>query len=276
MDLYFKRIYRGPVKAVILDWAGTTVDFGCMAPAMVFMDVFKEAGIEITVEEARLPMGLNKKDHIRTIGTMPRVGEAWKACKGHEFNEDDTEKLFDAFIPLQLAILPAYSILIPGVLDVQSFLRKSQIKIGTSTGYDREMMDIVSREAEQQGFRPDCVVCSTDVPFGRPAPWMAFQNAMLMNTYPMSSLIKVGDTVADIEEGLNAGMWSIAVVESSNDLGLSLAEIKSMPPQDLHRRKQEIKEKFKAAGAHFVIDTVADLPGLIDRITAMLNEGEIP
>jgi len=276
VDFYFKRIYRGPLKAVIFDWAGTIVDFGCMAPAKVFMEIFKEEGTEITNEEARQPMGLNKKDHIAAIGSMPRVGKAWQVSKGYEFNADDADRLFNAFIPRQLSILPQYSELIPGALDVQSFLRKNHIKIGSTTGYDRAMMDIVVREAAQQGLNPDYVVCSSDVPFGRPAPWMAFQNAMLMNIYPMSSLIKAGDTVADIEEGLNAGMWSVAVVESGNDLGLSLPEIKSTPPQDLYQRKQKIKEKFKAAGAHFVIDTVADLPGVVDRINVMLYEGEVP
>ena len=77
MDFLFHRVYRGPLKMVVLDWAGTTVDFGCFAPAGVFVRVFAEMGVEISMREAREPMGLHKRDHIRAISHMERVAAAW-------------------------------------------------------------------------------------------------------------------------------------------------------------------------------------------------------
>ncbi len=57
MTFSYHRTYRGPIKALLLDWAGTTMDFGCMAPAVVFIKVYEKAGVPITMEEARQPMG---------------------------------------------------------------------------------------------------------------------------------------------------------------------------------------------------------------------------
>lgn len=66
------------IKVIIFDWAGTTVDYGCFAPVRAFMEVFKEYGIEPTMEEVREPMGMLKIDHIRTMLNMPRI----KKCCG--------------------------------------------------------------------------------------------------------------------------------------------------------------------------------------------------
>ncbi len=59
--------YAGPLRAVVLDWAGTTVDFGCMAPVATFVQAFEDSGVPITVEEARAPMGMPKWQHIQAI-----------------------------------------------------------------------------------------------------------------------------------------------------------------------------------------------------------------
>ena len=82
MEFLFRRAYRGPLKAAVLDWAGTTVDYGCCAPAIVFVDVFKRHGVEITDAEARAPMGAEKRQHILEITEMPRVAAAWEAAHG--------------------------------------------------------------------------------------------------------------------------------------------------------------------------------------------------
>ena len=64
------------VEAVIFDWAGTTVDFGCFAPVQAFIETFKAAGVEPTMEETRAPMGMLKIDHICTMLKMDRIAAA--------------------------------------------------------------------------------------------------------------------------------------------------------------------------------------------------------
>ena len=102
-EFTYNRAYRGPIKLVVLDWAGTTMDFGCMAPAVVFCKVFEEEGVPISMEEARIPMGAHKKVHIGLITEIPGVRARWTEFKGSEPTEDDVSRMFARFVPLQEA-----------------------------------------------------------------------------------------------------------------------------------------------------------------------------
>ena len=116
MDFYFQRQYRGTLKGILLDWAGTTMDYGCYAPATVFVEVYRRKGVPIAVDEARVPMGAHKKVHIRKNSQLPEVNQRWQAALGRQPNEDDIEGMFHDFTPLQLACLADYVDLIPGSL----------------------------------------------------------------------------------------------------------------------------------------------------------------
>jgi phosphonoacetaldehyde hydrolase len=268
--------YTGPLKAVIFDWAGTTVDYGCFAPTGVFVEVFRQKGIDITLEEARGPMGMHKRDHIRKITQYTRVAAEWLLRTGREFSEADIEKMFKNFIPLQLEIIGKYSEIIPELPDALKVIRSMGMKIGSTTGYNNEMMAIVTAAAAKQGYVADSVVCASDVPAGRPAPWMAFKNAENLGIYPMQAIVKIGDTIADIEEGLNAGMWSVGVILSSNEMGMTLSEVISMDHLTLELRKRAIREKYLNAGAHFVIESLAETGTLLAEINARLAKGLLP
>jgi len=271
MEFIFKRSYNGKVKSVIFDWAGTTVDFGCFAPAGNFVDVFKKYNVDITIEEARIPMGLHKRDHIREITKMTRINNEWFIKNGKYVSEDDVNNMFADFIPRQLELLPNFTDLIPNTAEVVDHLRVLGLKIGSTTGYNNEMMEIVTKAAKQQGYETDCLVCASDVPAGRPAPWMIFKNAMMLDVYPLNSIVKVGDTISDIEEGLNANVWSVGIVEPSNEMGMRLEDVINCDPKLLEKRKNEVRKKFLSAGAHFVIDTIEELPALIEKINYRLS-----
>ena len=276
MEFYFRRAYRGPVKAVILDWAGTTVDYGCCAPAKVFMQVFAEHGVDITVEQARAPMGLMKRDHIRQITQMPAVAEQWQAVHGQLPGEEDIDHLYSDFIPLQLAILADYADPIPGALALVAELRQRGIKIGSTTGYNHEMMDILAPEAARRGYAPDAWVCASDVPAGRPFPWMMYANAVALAVYPPEAVVKIGDTIPDIDEGLNAGAWAIGVTLSGNEIGLTEQEVAEQPAGVLAPRLEGVRKRMSAAGAHAVVDGAWDCLPVIDDIAQRLAHGEKP
>jgi phosphonoacetaldehyde hydrolase len=268
--------YTIELKAVIFDWAGTTVDYGCFAPTGVFVEVFRQRGIDITLSEARGPMGMHKREHIRQITKYPRIATEWKLIHGVQCTEKDIEEMFSCFIPLQLSVLEKHAEIIPELPEALETIRSMNLKIGSTTGYNNAMMEILTAAAARQGYIPDSVVCATDVPAGRPAPWMAFRNAENLGIYPMNAIVKIGDTISDIQEGTNAGMWSVGVVSSSNEMGLTWQDFKEIAKADLEKRLFEVRQKFLNAGADFVIDSLSETGKLIDSINDKLARGERP
>jgi phosphonoacetaldehyde hydrolase len=253
-------------KAVLLDWAGTTVDYGSRAPTQVFVEIFRRRGVEITVEEARGPMGRAKHEHIAMVAALPRVTELWRQQHGAAPTDVDVRAMYDDFLPLQKEILKQGSDVIPGIPEAISELRQKGIRIGSTTGYTRALMEIVIPIAAAGGYHADVVVCSDEVSAGRPTPWMNVRAAELLSVSSFNQIVVVDDTPVGIEAAKNGGMIAVAVSLTGNALGLSQAEVQQMPETDLQRRLQEIEKDFLLAGADYVIKSVAELPSLLNRI----------
>lgn len=276
MDFVFQRTYRGPLKAVILDWAGTTIDFGSFAPVAVFIRLFERYGISVSKEDVRSGMGLMKRDHLRLILNRPAVAQAWHQINGSPPTEADVDRLFAEFASLQVEILRQHTIPIRGLEETLANLRQRKLKIGSTTGYTRPMMEIILPEAEKQGYVPDALVCPDEVPAGRPYPWMIYQNLIQLQVYPAEAVVKVGDTLPDIEEGLNAGLWTVGLTLSGNLLGLSETEVAALPAAELAAKREAIAKQLYQSGAHYVIDGIWDLPPVLDDIQMRLSRGERP
>ena len=272
----YRRIYCGPIQGVILDWAGTTLDYGCYAPAIVFAEVYKRQGVEITMEQAREPMGAHKMVHIRQISQIPAVARNWQAAHGGACTEQDIESMFEQFIPLQLDCLADYADLIPGTLETVERCRQRGYKIGSTTGYTGEMMKLLLGEAARRGYEPDSTVCATDVPAGRPEPWMCLENAKNLGIFPMQAIVKIGDTLPDIEEGLNAGMWSIGLAKTGNEMGLNETEIDALDKAEYQRHIERARSRMRQTGAHYVVDGIGDVMPCLDEIERRLAAGERP
>lgn len=265
------------VEGVIFDWAGTTVDFGCFAPVNIFLKIFKQAGIEVTMDEARIPMGMLKRDHIKAILQMPRISEMWKEKYERDFNEKDIDNLYSVFKPLLIASLKEYIHPIPGVINTVRVLRNSGIKIGSTTGYTDEMMEIVTKGAKKNGYEPDYVVTpDTTNSIGRPYPYMIFRNIENLGLSASWKVVKVGDTISDIKEGINAGVWSVGIVVGSSQMGLSYEQFINLNDNDRDEIIKKTEESFKKAGADFTIKTMVELPGLIEKINKLILEGKRP
>lgn len=259
------------LQAVLFDWAGTTVDYGSRAPAKVFVEVFRQCGVDITTAEARGPMGRAKRDHLATIAALSRVTALWKQVHGRLPNERDIDRMYADFLPLQQQALEQHSDVIPGVPEVVAECRRRGLKIGSSTGYTRELMEIVIPAARRGGYEADVVICADDVPAGRPAPWMNFRAAERLGVYPMEAVVVVDDTPVGIEAGNNAGAWTVAITKTGNALGFSEVEVASLPPAELASRLTSAREEFLSAGADYVIDAVADLIPVLNEIDEKLR-----
>lgn len=262
------------LKALVLDWAGTTVDFGSLAPARTIQRVFEGVGVSLSEDEVRRDMGLAKKEHISRILSMPTVRGAWRAARGSFPTPEEAEVLYQMFIPLQLSCLAEYSTLIPDVVESVQRFRKRGLKIGSTTGYTRAMLDLLVETSAKAGYKPDCTISPEDVGSARPGPFMLYENAIRLQVYPMASIAKIGDTPADIYEGLNAGAWSIGVAATGNAVGLSYAEFQALPAKERDLRVANAREELQRAGAHYVVDTLADLDRVLDDIDARLGCAE--
>ena len=220
------------IECVIMDWAGTAIDYGCFAPVSAFIESFRAIGIEVTPEEARRPMGLTKIDHIRALFDMERIGEAFRQKYGRVYGEEDVKGRYAEFQRLLFATLREYTAPISDVIETIDVLRKMGIKIGSTTGYTREMMDVVVPAAAEKGYRTDNCVTSDGLPAGRPYPYMIFENLKKLEVASVGAAVKIGDTVSDIQEGLAAGMLSLGIVEGSSVMGLSEAEYAALSPDN--------------------------------------------
>jgi len=264
------------IRAVVLDWAGTTIDYGCCAPPRVFREVFQSRGVEVSERQARGPMGMAKWEHIQAIANNPEVRELWIRKYGLPATKTDIDFLFKEFVPLQKEILSSYSQLIPGTVDVIDTLRSAGVAIGSTTGYTHEHMEVVLPLAAKQGYKPDTTICSDDVSYGRPRPWMHYEALKRLNVDPVWQTVKVDDTPVGIQAGQNAGAWTVAVCLSGNEIGLSYDAVRCLGNEDRAHRIAEVKLKFKQLGTDFIIDTVADLPPVMVAIDQKIANGELP
>ena len=272
------RTYRGKVRAVILDWSGTTADAYVIAPAVVFVEVFTNQGVAISMEEARGPMGLRKDLHIKALTESPEIRLRWKEVHGRDPDQSDVDRMFEEFVPAQLECLPRYTSLLPGVADVTQKLQADGIKIGSTTGFIRPMVDILEAAASEQGYVPDASVAGDEVIHGaRPKPFMIYRNLDLLDVHPIQSVVKVDDTVSGVGEAIEAGCWGVGIARYSNYMNVnSLEEIETLTDDDIAVRLAHTRGVLANAGAHYVVDEFPELLDVVEDINARLNRGERP
>lgn len=271
-----RHTYRGPVAAAIFDWAGTVLDFGCMAPVDAFQQIFDDAGVPITTAEARAPMGAAKREHIALILAMPEVQESWQYHFGEASTEQDIDQLYKAFLRADAVNVKRYSALIPGALETIETLRTRGIRIGSTTGYPREVMTNLLPLARAQGYEADHCCTASDVTRGRPWPDMCLANAQALNVSDVRACVVIDDSPSGLAAGRAAGMWTVGVAASGNEVGLSLEYWSTLDATEQERLLVPARQRLLDAGAHVVIDSIADLVPVIDTIEARLAAGTTP
>lgn len=266
------------IEAVIFDWAGTIVDFGSFAPTTIFVEAFKtEYDFDISLAEARVPMGLGKWDHIQAVGKLESVATRWLAQFGKAMDSNDIEQIYNRFIPLQQIKVVDHAQPILNAIDVVNDLKKRGIKIGSCSGYPRSVMDILIPAAAKYGYQPDCVVATDDLKHGgRPAPFMALHNVIELGVGSVANCIKVDDSTPGIDEGHNAGMWTVGLLLSGNEAGLTAQQYQQADAQTLDKARNKARLVMQQANPHFLIDTIDDLPAVISEIEQRLATGERP
>lgn len=264
------------LQAVVFDWAGTMIDHGSRAPMGAFVKVLGDFQVPISVEEARRPMGLPKWDHIKQLLTHPDIAPRWQSAHGGPPTDRDVDRVYEVFVPLNAAIVTDFADLIPGVLEAIADARNRGLKVGSTTGYTRDIMERLLPAAAKQGLAPENLVCAGDLELGRPTPMMMYKCFLDLGVWPAASVVKVDDTEVGIAEGLAAGSWTVGVALSGNAAGLSHAELSGLSVDERAALRTRAYGKLHRSGAHYVIDSVADLPPVLDAIEGRLVRGERP
>ena len=264
------------IRAVFLDWAGTVVDHGSVAPVKALEDIVAGAGVPVERPLARRYMGLAKKDHIRRILEEPEVAAKWLATHGASPDEGDVARLYAKFEPRMMELLAGYAQVIPGAVDMVEILRGKGIKIAGTTGYTRPMLERLELLAAKQGYRTDKSLVPEDVGAGRPFPWMLFKLAIDLRIYPLSACVKIGDTESDMEEGRNAGMWTIGLTRSGNAVGLTEKEWNALDAAEQARLLAKAGEELNSAGAHYTAESIGHVLPLLEEIESRIAAGEFP
>lgn len=264
------------IEAVIFDWAGTLIDFGCLATIVSLIHVFKEKSINLDFFQARGPMGLSKIDHIRELICLPDIIDQWSYLHGTTPGEKEVEEIYACLKPTLVEQAPLFANSVPGARELLRDLRSMGILTGSTTGYVKPIMDAMMPVLREQDIVPYSVVCSDEVPAGRPAPFMIYQNAINMDTYPIWKMVKVGDTSADILEGLNAGMWTVGVTRSGIEVGLSPDEIDVLGSVNVGQKIDQAAIKLRNAGAHFIVQGIWDLLPILEIIEKQMEKGVLP
>jgi phosphonoacetaldehyde hydrolase len=263
------------IKAVVLDWAGTVVDHGCLAPVRALQSVFAEAGVPISEAETRADMGRAKRDHVRALLALPRVAEAWRAANGAAPTEADVSTLHDAVEPKMRVCGAERAELIPGAEHLADLLAEG-VRIGSTTGYTRPMLTDILPRAAAQGYTPEVVVCAGETPEGRPSPLMMWKALVELGAWPAAACVKVDDSPVGIGEGRAAGAWTVGVAASGNGVGLDIDELEALASDRRDRLVGAAVADLRAAGADYVIDSVADLWPVLAEISERIGRGERP
>ncbi|MCQ4161656.1 phosphonoacetaldehyde hydrolase [Roseomonas sp. GC11] len=266
----------GQLKAVVFDWAGTVIDFGSFAPMGVFVEAFRRFGIEVSIAEARAPMGRPKWDHIAAMLAQPRLAAAWAARHGRAPGPEDIQAVYEVFVPLNEEVVSDFAALVPGVAELAVALRQRGLKIGSTTGYTRSIMDRVLPLAAAQGYVADNLVCAGDLPQGRPTPMNMYRCFLDLGVWPGQAVVKVDDTGVGIDEGREAGCWTVGVTLSGNEAGVTVAELAALDVAQRDALRERASAALRPHRPDFLIDTVADLLPVLEEIELRLARGQRP
>jgi len=263
------------IRALIFDWAGTTVDYGSLAPVRTLERVLAEVGVVVPQAVVRRDMGLAKRDHITRLLQEPETVAAWTAVYGNPPPAGAVDRLYAAFLPLQMECLLAYSHVLDGVPEAVAKFGSMGLRIGSTTGYTRAMLDSLSTAAASQGYLPEIAMSPEDVGAGRPSPDMVLEICRRFGVSP-PECIKIGDTISDVAEGQNAGMWTIGITRTGNMIGLSKGDWNQLSPETQQAQLAAAAETLLAAGAHAVAQSVAESLPQVDAIRRRSAQGELP
>jgi len=271
--------YRGKVKGVIFDLSGTIIDHGCFGHINPFIETFKSRHIIITENDIRKDTGLSLTHHITALCKTKKVKKPWLEKYGKQITIDDINEIKSEIEEKMIANIDQHHNVINKVVKTLKVIRDLGIKVVLTTEYNLNIADLLFYKIKKAGGKADAFISLSDIPNideARPYPWMCYRALLELKEYPLCSFVKVGDTFYDIQEGINAGMWTVGVAKTGNLLGMTEKTLKEKGQKKIEKRVNKIYHIMKTAGANYVVDSVHDIVWVIDEINNYLKKGSSP
>ncbi|MEI7657467.1 MAG: HAD family hydrolase [Phycisphaerae bacterium] len=225
-----------PLELFVFDMAGTTVDDAGDHVAAALVSVLEQAGVHATAREVDPVMGIPKPLAIRELlrharGCMP-----------------DPDEVHAVHAEFQAAMVDFYRIdpsvrEIPGASGLFRRLRDAGVRVTLDTGFDRLIVDAIIERLGWSGLVDDSIA-SDEVDRGRPEPDMIRALMRRAGVTDPVRVGKLGDSVSDIDEGLNAGCGFVGAIVNGRTSPF-LASYPSVVPV---RSLEALPEAMAAAG----------------------------
>jgi phosphonatase-like hydrolase len=236
------------IELVVFDLAGTTVDdtiHGLPLVTVAMTEAFASRGIKISPEQVNKYRGMDKKQALSCL---------LKECQEIQMNNCDSDKLknindnafLDAmFKDFKLALnshLININKEIPGTTEIFYWLKTRGIKIAVGSGFPH---DVVLALVEKLGWKNlvQYVSSAEQEGYSRPHPSLVHSAMKHCSVTDKRNVLKVGDTVMDVEEGNNAGCRTVAVLTGT-----------------------QTESTLKQSNPDYIINSVADLPKLLEQL----------
>jgi len=259
------------VKACIFDLGGTIVDRYSITPLKSLIETFKRHNINISNDLIFKDMGIDKKIHIANILDDTNIYQKWFKQYKRNPEYDDVLKLHQIFKNIQVKKSHKIDI-IPETYGIFEYLKKNNIKIGTTTGFDKNNADIIGNVLNTNICKIDNIVSSTCVEKSRPHPNMIHKNMIDLGIVDPRTMIKIDDTNVGIKEGKNAGLWTVGVARWSTYMNVLPQNYNNMNDIVIGERLKKSKEKLKQSRPDFIIETLDELPNIIETINIYNSE----
>lgn len=265
------------IKAVVFDWAGTTIDYGSRAPIIGFQAAFERFGVHLDEATIRQDVGLDKKAHVKKMLQDPDVWAKYVKQAPASTLEQAVASVYAAFQETIQAALTQTADLKPGVAAFLNYLDEKRILVATTSGYNQAMIQTLLPLVKKQGFQPTVNVTSELTSgVGRPAGDMLSYALKQLGVDDPASVMKIGDTVNDIKEANNAGAIAVGVVVGSNLIGMSETEFVCLDKLEQARLIADASGKFYEAGADHVVASMADVMPLIEHLNQEAARKQAP
>ncbi|CAN5418970.1 phosphonatase-like hydrolase [soil metagenome] len=184
-------------KMIVFDMAGTTVDEDNVVYKTLHK-IINDAGYEVSLKQVlAVGAGKEKLQAIRDILKLsPKHQEPGLAENLYQYFDKALEIAYN-----NIDVKPQ-----EGAVELFKTLQQNNILVILNTGYnEKTARGLLKKLNWKEGAQIDGLVTATDVSNNRPMPDMiqlAMQQFSITNA---KQVVKIGDSIIDIEEGKNAG-----------------------------------------------------------------------
>ena len=259
------------IRSCIFDLGGTLVDRYSLTTILSLKNAFQKNGIILNNKLIFKDMGIKKQDHITIILNDEHISWSWRHIHGRHPDINDSHRLFEEYNSIQKVRCTELMDIIPETKKTIDLLRDKGIQLGVTTGFNYHTMRLIKEKLDKNNIILDNYISSTclDLP-ARPNPSMIIENMYRFDINDPKQVIKIDDTVVGIEEGKNAGCWTVGVSRWSINMKLpSIDDAYGLSDFYLEDKKKKCRAQLVQSGADYVIDTLDELPYIINRINEM-------